>query len=184
MPSPFPGIDPWLEAPDEWPGFHDTLIIKTVEVMQPDLRQRGYYAHTGERIWLGRPGQLVPPDVVAVRPAKPGRTPHSPAVAIAAPDEPLRILRASVEIREIFVDIHRTLDHQLVTSIEFVSPIIKSTTKGRRLYQQKQRQLRRAGINLVEIDLLRTGRFLLDVPISIAEGFRPWHYLVNLVRTG
>src|SRR6266404_5554762 len=25
MPSPFPGMDPYLEAPDIWPDFHDHL---------------------------------------------------------------------------------------------------------------------------------------------------------------
>ena len=23
MPSPFPGMDPYLESPDIWPDFHD-----------------------------------------------------------------------------------------------------------------------------------------------------------------
>lgn len=184
MPSPFPGMDPWLEAPDVWPGFHDLAISKTVEVLQPILRPRGYYANPGERIWLGRAGQYARPDVMTLRTEKPARSSEDTNVAVVTPDEPIRVLRASVEVRETYVDIHRTHDHQLVTSIEFVSPTNKSTTKGRRLYLQKQRELRHAGISLIEIDLLRHGRFILDVPVSVAEGLKPWHYLVNLVRAG
>ena len=26
MPSPFPGMDPWLEAPRIWPDVHNSLI--------------------------------------------------------------------------------------------------------------------------------------------------------------
>ncbi len=48
MPSPFPGMDPWLESPDIWPGFHDKLINETVRIMQPQLRARGYSIHFRE----------------------------------------------------------------------------------------------------------------------------------------
>jgi hypothetical protein len=27
MPSPFPGMDPYLENPDWFPGLHDNLIV-------------------------------------------------------------------------------------------------------------------------------------------------------------
>lgn len=27
MPSPFPGMDPYLEAPDVWQDLHTTLIV-------------------------------------------------------------------------------------------------------------------------------------------------------------
>jgi hypothetical protein len=29
MPSPFPGMDPYLEAPDIWPDFHNALGAET-----------------------------------------------------------------------------------------------------------------------------------------------------------
>ena len=28
MPSPFPGMDPYLEAPDIWPDFHHALATE------------------------------------------------------------------------------------------------------------------------------------------------------------
>lgn len=182
MPSPFPGMDPWLEEPDAWLGFHDLMVVKTVEVLQPILRPMGYYVDSGERAWLGRAGRFVRPDVVALRTRSPARP--SGGMIVAQPDAPVRIARATVEIREPYVEIFRTSSHQLVTSIEFVSPTNKSTTKGRRLYVKKQRELRQAGIHLVEVDLLRTGRFILDVPPSIVESLKPWDYLINIVRAG
>lgn len=42
--------------------------------------------------------------------------------------------------------------------IEFVSPTNKFAGDGRRKYQEKQQECRDAGVNLVEIDLTRSGR--------------------------
>jgi hypothetical protein len=52
MPSPFPGMDPYLEDPEVWPGFHDKLVNETVAVLQPQLRHRGYYVDSGQRVLL------------------------------------------------------------------------------------------------------------------------------------
>src|SRR5687767_1764672 len=157
MPSPFPGMDPWLESPDIWPGFHDKLINETVRIMQPQLRARGYYIDSGERVWLAEPGRLVVPDdvVFSVQPssgAKPGDN-----VAIMDADEPIRVKREPVEVRETYAEIFDARGHQLVTGIEFLSPTNKSDGHGRQLYQRKQQELAAASINLVEIDLIRGG---------------------------
>lgn len=184
MPSPFPGMDPWLESPDEWPGFHDTLVIKTVEVLQPQLRARGYYAKPGEREWLSHADRAVGPDVVTARRAAPADLRQASSIAVALPDEPIRIAQAEFEIHEGYVDIYEALRHEIVTGIEFLSPTNKSDRKGRRLYRIKQRDLRKTQVHLVEIDLLRAGRFVLDVPRPVVERLQPWDYLVNLVRRG
>ena len=31
MPSPFPGLDPYLEQPDYWPECHSRLIVAIAE---------------------------------------------------------------------------------------------------------------------------------------------------------
>jgi len=31
MPSPFPGMDPYLEHPDLWPGFHASLLFNNCD---------------------------------------------------------------------------------------------------------------------------------------------------------
>jgi hypothetical protein len=103
---------------------------------------------------------------------------------VAEPDEPIRITQSVSEIHEGYIDVHRGESHELVTSIEYLSPTNKSDRKGRKLYRQKQRDLRRKRVHLVEIDLLRSGRHVLDVPAGVVEDLRPWTYLVNLVRRG
>jgi hypothetical protein len=180
MPSPFPGMDPWLERESEWPGFHDILIVKTVEVLQPQLRARGYYANPGERVWLTEPQRPVLPDVVTVKRS------HSPAgaVAVMEPDEPVRVQHDEVEFSETFIDIYDAAGNQLVAGIEFVSPTNKRDRQGRELYRRKQQELREAGVHLVEIDLLRRGPHVLEVPDYVVDNFKPWEYLVNLARRG
>jgi len=36
MPSPFPGMDPYLEAPDLWPDVHARLIAQIAEQLTPN----------------------------------------------------------------------------------------------------------------------------------------------------
>jgi hypothetical protein len=184
MPNPFPGMDPWLESPDVWPGFHDKLINETVRIMQPQLRERGYYIDSGERVWLMDPGRAVTPDnvVFATRPAR--QAGDAGTVAVLEPDEPVRVKQQGIEVRETYLEIFDARGHRLVTGIEFISPTNKSDHQGRALYERKQQELEEAGVNLVEIDLIRRGPPVVDVPDVVVEGFRPWDYLVNLVRRG
>ena len=99
-------------------------------------------------------------------------------------DQPVRIARFEVEVHEPFLEIRRSVDGRLVTGIEFVSPTNKSDRKGRELYEQEQQELHGAAVNLVEIDFIRRGPHVLDVPLEFVEPLRPWDYLVNLVRHG
>jgi hypothetical protein len=51
-----------------------------------------------------------------------------------------------------------TVGGRVVTVIEFLSPTNKLAGDGRDQYRAKQQECRQAGVNLVEIDLTRTGR--------------------------
>ena len=41
MPSPFPGMDPWLESPLLWPGVHARLIPLFAEQLAPQVIPAG-----------------------------------------------------------------------------------------------------------------------------------------------
>lgn len=43
MPSPFPGMDPYLGAPDIWPDFHISLVAEISAELNAKL-PAGYYA--------------------------------------------------------------------------------------------------------------------------------------------
>ncbi len=40
MPSPFPGMDPYLEHPDFWPEVHHWLITLIAETLVPQVRPK------------------------------------------------------------------------------------------------------------------------------------------------
>ena len=55
----------------------------------------------------------------------------------------------------------------MITVIEFVSLSNKVPGKGRDLYLRKQRELHSAGVNSVEIDLLRAGDHVISCPSEL-----------------
>ncbi len=42
MPSPFPGMDPYLEQPAFWSSFYSRLIVAIADVLAPQLRPHYY----------------------------------------------------------------------------------------------------------------------------------------------
>lgn len=47
----FPGMDPYLEAPELWPGCHNSLIVYILDHLRPLLRPR-YIAAIEERVFV------------------------------------------------------------------------------------------------------------------------------------
>src|SRR3954453_17075124 len=73
MPSPFPGMDPYLEYPGLWPDVHLTLISGYRDFLAPQLRPK-YVVRVEERTYISDDSdpslklQLRIPDVeVAIR---------------------------------------------------------------------------------------------------------------------
>src|SRR5262245_12921905 len=168
MPSPFPGMDPYLEA--HWGDVHASAIIYARDqlnrVLPKDLRARAE-----ERVvvaGLERPRPVFP-DVRVVERRK-LRKANNGGVAIATaqplivevPDEPET--QAFLEIRE------RSADARLVTVLELLSPSNKMPGPGQEQYLQKQQQVLKTGVSLVEIDLLRTGEWIVALGRDWVEG--------------
>ena len=51
MPSPFPGMDPFLEDPGLWPDVHHALISELQAFLNQNLSKR-YVARVEERVYL------------------------------------------------------------------------------------------------------------------------------------
>ncbi len=170
MASPFPGMDPYLEAHDTWPDFHDALAAE-IRAELNTLLPEPYYARLQVRLEVGivlgegGPRRIVPDVVVMRRPEKPEavapardrpRTEISEPVYLTVHSEPLR--HPFVEIRD------PTRGHKLITLIEIVSPSNKGPGPDREAYEAKQREILHSDANLIEIDLLRGGERLLPYP--------------------
>ncbi len=61
MPSPFPGMDPYLEGPDWFPGLHDAMITFLVGTLMRRL-PAPYYAKSTQRVWLEYTHKSIEPD--------------------------------------------------------------------------------------------------------------------------
>src|SRR5438067_1560126 len=109
MPSPFAGMDPYLEAVSLWPGVHESLIVYSRDALQPLLLPR-YYVEVGERIYFEDPREIIYPDAAIHRrlPALPGRG----GTATPAADEPT-VLVAEPRQREAFLEIRAAGSHEV-----------------------------------------------------------------------
>jgi hypothetical protein len=59
-------MDPYIERPEIWPDFHDSLIAAIRGLLQPLLRPR-YAAITQERLYVVEAERPIRPDVSVVR---------------------------------------------------------------------------------------------------------------------
>src|SRR5262249_43687352 len=158
MPSPFPGMDPYLEG-SLWMSMHAQLASVFVRQLNPQILPR-YIALQTRRFVRERPegeGILIGenyPDVSVHRqqPARPGLQVME---AIVPPLRMATVMRAPVP--HVTVEIRDTEHRHLVSAIEILSPTNKRR-EGRREYLRRRDRFLDSDVHLLEIDLLRKGR--------------------------
>jgi hypothetical protein len=186
MPSPFPGMDPYLEG-YLWPDVHHRLATQISDQLMPMLRPR-YVARIEIQVVPDATPEadigIMYPDVEVVRAHQHGHElPLASTVMVARTAEALPITPTSlsvplldVEVRLTTVEIRDTAHNRLVTSIEILSPVNKREP-GLSKYREKRRQLHAADVHILEIDLLRRGQRPLVHP-----RIPPSAYRVTLIR--
>ncbi|MBI4671611.1 MAG: DUF4058 family protein [Chloroflexi bacterium] len=185
MPSPFPGMDPFLEG-YLWPDVHQALASKIREVLAPQIRPK-YVARlevtvvqdAGAEAEVGvmYPGVQVlrtkhAREAVAPYETRQTRRARFDGANIVAP----LTLPLHVEYRQVNVQIRDAGKNKLVTSIEILSPVNKREP-GVTKYRKKWQRLYKAGVNLLEIDLLRRGLRFWEYKRMIESP-----YVISLVR--
>ena len=186
MPSPFPGMDPYLEG-YLWPDVHHRLATQISDQLMPMLRPR-YVARIEIQVVPDESPEaeisIMYPDVEIVRarqrdnelpPASAGSgtlTAEAPSITPASLSVPL----LDIEVRLATVEIRDTAHNRLVTSIEILSPVNKREP-GLNKYRDKRRQLCAADVHILEIDLLRRGQRLLAHPRIPQSAYR-----ITLIR--
>jgi hypothetical protein len=172
MPSPFPGMDPYLEGA-LWTTVHFSLSAEIVRQLAPKLRPR-YLVLPAERFVMETPESVAVstvdmyPDVSVAEArsvvASVQETAIAPAPLELATIVPTPIPHVTIEIRD-------TANRQLVTAIEVLSPTNKRG-EGRQEYLAKRRLILLSTAHLLEIDLLRQGqRVPMQQPLPAAPYF-------------
>jgi len=183
MPSPFPGMDPYVEHPDVFPCMHNNLIFVLQESLQPRLPEP-YYAATGERVRLERESPEIVPDaqVRRRRTRRTGQLKQQVATATTLRAKPVVIRVPETEIREPYLNIYVQDENRdrVVTTIEVLSPTNKTaSSSGRSDYCKKQQNTLKVKVHLVELDLLRAGIHTTAVPVeALRRRLEPFDYHV------
>lgn len=176
MPSPFPGMNPFLEQNDTWEDFHNDFMIRIRETLTGQVGPNYYvkievrlYLHelsAEERRLFGRA------DVAVTGGAE--RSAHGASSRVAAPLE-LRMQNVDIE-RHSSLEIRDKRNRRVVTVIEVLSPTNKTPGVDRDDYLRKRTVLLIEPIHFVEIDLRRGGERPSPPPLP------PCDYYVLLSR--
>jgi hypothetical protein len=148
MPSPFPGMDPYLEEPSLWPDVHTSLLVEVRTALNAILPER-YGAFIDCYVWLHEPDAYI----VACEPTAGEATVAIPAPAVVT-------LPAMQRQGQRYLRIIDRRNRRVVTVLELLSPSNKEAGLDRENYLTKRNEYLAAGTNLVEIDLLRWGQRL------------------------
>lgn len=169
MPSPFPGMDPFLDSQDYFPSLHSSMITYLQEILQERLPE-GYYATSRERVWIDTSRRWIEPDIQVGRTSK--KPKKTPAAAVASLVKPVIVTIPHDEHVEPFLEVFKKRGDKkrLVCTIEILSVTNKMPGgKGQKLYRRKQCEVLERKIHLVEVDLPRTGNHSTAVALDWAQ---------------
>ncbi len=161
MPSPFPGMDPYLEDQGYWPDFHMWFITCWVEILASQLPDH-YDARMEERVYLVEVPEvevkLIRPDIALMR-RETGESSIARAGAVATLEPVTLPLPIIDEVREISIRVTHRDNQTLVAVLELLSPTNNSGT-GRGVYLERRAAVLSQPVHLVELDLLLNGHRL------------------------
>jgi hypothetical protein len=180
MPSPFPGMNPYLENPSLWAGVHHWLITEIARSLNPVLRPR-YFVAVEERVYetsmTGTSAVGIPDDII-IQTGNIRSTPTTTAATIPL-TQPISVRVPVVETeREGYLEVREVGTETVITVIEILSPKNKRSGVGRQQYEAKRQKILSSQTHLVEIDLLRQWQVmpLESPPVSC-------HYRVLVSRS-
>lgn len=172
MPSPFPGMDPFIEG-QVWRGFHIQLTAELQRVLGSLVPPR-YDVFIEERVYIEtEPSpEFFVPDAAVVRESWPGPVVGSGGTAVAEAPFTVRIVMPE-EVREPYLEIRMHDSGEVVCVIEILSPTNKRPhSEGRAAYLAKRGSVLRSRAHLVEFDLLRGGqRMPMEDPLPPGDIF-------------
>lgn len=171
--NPFPGMNPFVESPAEWPDMHDAMVVYARSWLNDRLPET-YRAKTTETVYIESVvRRQIRADVMVVG----GGRFREDAPIVRVPvgkglDEPFVIEVEDVEVPDKYVEIICiNQPEEVVCAIEFISSSNKTTGRGREEYEKKQSQLLQSYTHLIEVDLIRAHLPVVAVPQMELDAF-------------
>ena len=163
MSSPFPGLDPWLE---QYCGdVHTAFMVYARDLLNEQLpadlqaRVEEELAINGDTADASNFGRT---DVAVVEPE--GRLVASAEAAAGAVATPVLIPLDQEPQTWRRLEIVDSDAARVITVVELLSPGNKGSLKRRQAYRAKTRKVLANGVNLVEIDMVRSRTHVVRVP--------------------
>lgn len=158
MPSPFPGMNPYLEQGAVWPDFHNTFLVTLRTAILPRVVPR-YFVELEVSLYLDPTegdDRLFAVADAAVHERTPQRAGGTATAEVAAP---VTVTVPGVTKRKTRrLVIRDTNSREIVTVIELLSPSNKEAGPDRTRYEDKRAEILNSAASLVEFDFLRGGR--------------------------
>lgn len=184
MPSPFPGMDPFLEG-HLWPDVHQALANQIREQLN-QLLGPNYVARLAVAVIEDETGEaeigVMYPDVEIIEAITTHRAlrerAHVASPSLLLPSPAPAVILVNLKFRQVTVEIQDVKNKELITSIEILSPVNKREP-GLTKYREKRKRLYAGQVNLLEIDLLRRGQ-----RVVVLNKFAAARYLTGLTRAG
>lgn len=172
MPTPFPGMDPYLERRQRWNAVHTRLIVAIADELGPkvrpkyrvDIELRTYVALLTSDAPAGVPDVLVMAS--SAQPLEQATSASTAGAGIIVPE--LVELPMPQEITERYLVVREAATEEVITVIEILSLANKLTNEGRQEYLNKRSTVLTSQTSLLEIDLLRSGEPM--PPFESSEG--------------
>lgn len=174
MPSPFPGMDPFIEG-QRWKGFHVSLLLAMRDLLVSALQPR-YIVDVEEYVYVAKDNaslvRAFAPDIlISEGEGEEWHESEKPIATTLAVAPVVRRLVMPAKLRQPYLSIRDRDGQGVVTVIELLSPWNK-TGEGREEYINKRENIFATPAHLVEIDLLRGGRRIDTVePLPTGDYF-------------
>lgn len=176
MPSPFPGIDPYVEHPEFWSEVHNRLIVAIADSLSPQLRPK-YRVAIEKRIYLNDNNESLLvgiADVTVLTNRSKAVLQSSAATLSTRHKSPVQVtVPLPEEVRESYLEIREVAGGRVITVLEILSPTNKRPGTGRIVYERKRQQILASETHLVEIDLLRSG-----TPMPLLENLSTYYSIL------
>ena len=157
MPSPFPGMNPYLERASVWHDFHGRFVPAIAEAVGSQMADQ-FVVRIDDHVYIHEPPadqrRLIGRPDVGVSTMEPTRN----GGGIATIEAPAQVDMLDIDEERIsYVEIRDRDSWKVITVIELVSPANKYQGPDREQYLGKRRHITRSATHFVEIDLLRGG---------------------------
>lgn len=175
--GPLPGqIDPWAELGHYFQQIHSEMISHLLSQIRPSLLSMGYFAGRETSLQIAERRE---PDIHIRRrenaPSHTASLDYLQAAEVALAEPGVLLEGTEPELDALFIKARGS--SELVTVVEIISPDKKTYTHLSYTYIERRNQLLEQGTHVVEIDLTRSIKRVVDE--TLVDRY-PYHVAVHL----